>query len=221
MNPCDRCSWNKMVNQKQLTVIFHIDDLMMAHLHSSVVTEHVKLLDEVYGSQDPLTVSRGKIHVRLGMTIYFSLKVGASFYQYDFISKMWNEMPMELKGKHRRTPAHEDLFKVDLNSESLDNNKKNTCHHVTAKCLWLSQRTRSDLQLSTGFHFTRIKSTTFEYWLKFKHALGYLRSTSFLPMTIAIDKEGNCMVCEDGSHATQTQMVKDFRVYLLRWEKVQ
>jgi len=127
-----------------------------------------------------------------------------SFHQYDFVKKMWNDMPMELKGKYRRTQAREDLFKVDLNSELLENNKKNMCHRVTAKYLWLSQRTRVDLQLSTGLYCTRFKSTTVEDWLKLKRSLGCLWSTRFLPMRIAIDKDGNSMKCTDCSHATHT-----------------
>ena len=144
MNPYDTCAWNKTANQKQLTVLFHTDDLMMAHFQSSAVAEHIKLLDEKYRSQDKFTATRGKTHEHLGMTIDLSLKVGESFYQNDFIKKTWNDMPMELKGKYRRTPASGDLFKVDLDSELLENNK-NMCHHVTAKCIWLSQRTREDL----------------------------------------------------------------------------
>ena len=146
-----------MVNQKQLTVIFHTDNLMMAHLHSNIVTDHVKLLDESCGSQDPLTVTHVKIHEYLGMTIDFSLKMGVSFHQYDFIKKIRNSMPIELKVKHRRTLAREDLFKVYLNLESLDRNKKNQHHRVTAKCMWLSQMTRAYLQLATGFHCEKLK----------------------------------------------------------------
>ena len=38
--------------------------------------------------------------------------------------------------------------------------------------------------------------------MKLKHALGCMWSTRFLPMIIAIDKEGNTMMHIDGSHAT-------------------
>ena len=135
LNPCNPCVWNKIVNQKQLAVIFHMDDLMMAHLRSSTVVEGIKLLDEVCGSQDLLTVVRGKIYECAGVTIEFSLKVGAALHQNYFIKKIWNDMPMELKAKCRREPAREDLFKVDLNSESLDHNKKNAYHHATENSL--------------------------------------------------------------------------------------
>jgi len=58
-----------MIEEKQMTVLFHIDDLMLAYLMPYIVTELIRLLDRVYGSQDPLTVTRGKIHKYLGITI--------------------------------------------------------------------------------------------------------------------------------------------------------
>ena len=88
--------------------------------------------------------------------------MGASFHQCDFIKKMWNDVPIELNRKHRRTLAHEVLFKVDLNSELIHNNEKNIHHHVAEKCLLLSQRTREYLQISTGFHCTKVKGQKVE-----------------------------------------------------------
>ena len=82
-----------MIEEKQMTVLFHIDDLMLAHLMPHIVTELIRLLDGVYGSQDPLTVTRGKIHEYLGITIDFSLKRGVVMCQYDFVKKFWNILP--------------------------------------------------------------------------------------------------------------------------------
>jgi len=157
MNPYDPCVWNVYVNKKQLTIIFHVDDLMLAHVMPVVVTEHIKLLDGVYGTNDPLTVTRGKVHEFVGMTIDFSLKQGVAFSQYDYIKKFWNELPEDLKGPYKNTPALENLFKVDRNAKLIDPKRKKLYHWAIAKSLFLSQRSRYDMQLSTGFHCTRVK----------------------------------------------------------------
>lgn len=78
MNLHDPCAWNAHINEKQLTIPFHIDDLMLVHVTPAVVTEHIKLLDGVCGANDPLTATRGKAHEFIGMTIDFSLKKGAA-----------------------------------------------------------------------------------------------------------------------------------------------
>ena len=157
MNPYEPCAWNKMIQGTQLTVLFHIDDLMISHKLPQVVTEQIKLLDEVYGKHDPLTVTRGKIHEYLGITIDFSLKRGVAFSQFDFVKKFWSSLPEDLKGPYRNTPAPDYLFKIDKNAQLLDVKKKDEYYSATAKAIYLSQRTRLDMQLPTGFHCTRVK----------------------------------------------------------------
>ena len=89
MNPYDPCVWNLLVGNKQLTIMFHIDDLMMSHVDPEIVTEHVKKLDGVHGNKHPLSITRGKMHEYLGITIEFGLKRGVSISQYDFMKKLW------------------------------------------------------------------------------------------------------------------------------------
>ena len=79
MNPCDPCAWNKIVMEKQLTLMFHTDDAMLNHVCPQVVAEHIKKLDGSYGSKDPLTATRGKIHECLGVTIDFRMKGRCAF----------------------------------------------------------------------------------------------------------------------------------------------
>ena len=56
MNPYDPCVWNRMVNGKQLTIIFHIDDLMMSHKNPNIVTLYIRKLEKEHAKRDPLTL---------------------------------------------------------------------------------------------------------------------------------------------------------------------
>ena len=85
----------------------------MAHSSSTVGSKHVKLLDGAYGTKDPLTITRGKLHEHLSITIDFNLKLGLSFSQCDFIKKLIKDLPDELKRSSRTTLAPSDLFKID------------------------------------------------------------------------------------------------------------
>ena len=40
MNPYDPCVWNKMVGNHQMSIMFHIDDLLMAHKKSHIISLH-------------------------------------------------------------------------------------------------------------------------------------------------------------------------------------
>ena len=44
VNPCDPCAANKIINGKQMTVAWHIDDLKVSHEDADEVTKFVKWL---------------------------------------------------------------------------------------------------------------------------------------------------------------------------------
>jgi len=73
INNYDECTFNKMVDGKQLTVQFHVDDLKISHMDETVIKEMVKDLNGIFGQDGTLLeASYGKIHEYLGMTIDYS-----------------------------------------------------------------------------------------------------------------------------------------------------
>jgi hypothetical protein len=71
-NPYDSCVVNKMVNGKQCTVCWYVDDVKASHVEESVVEDLISKMQEEYGKEAPLTVSRGKVLEYLGMKIDYS-----------------------------------------------------------------------------------------------------------------------------------------------------
>ena len=74
INPYDWYVANKMVNGKQITIVWHVDDLQISHVNKNVVTQLIKDLDKVYGrdassNKTLLTVKRGKLHEYLRMLL--------------------------------------------------------------------------------------------------------------------------------------------------------
>ena len=49
MNPYDWCVMNKMIDSKQCTVLWHVDDIKVSHKSVDVVTSVLKQIDKVYG----------------------------------------------------------------------------------------------------------------------------------------------------------------------------
>jgi len=72
LNPYDACVANKMINGEQCTILWHVDDLKISHVDSKVNDMILDKLNERYGKEGPLTVTRGKVHEHLGMTLDFS-----------------------------------------------------------------------------------------------------------------------------------------------------
>jgi hypothetical protein len=98
INPYDECVANKTVNGKQCTVLWHVDDLKISHVDSAVVDDILRMLDERYGKDAPLTVTRGDIHEYLGMTIDFSLKGKVMIIMNDYADSILAEGRDDMSG---------------------------------------------------------------------------------------------------------------------------
>ena len=66
INPYDRCVANKVINGKQCTIVWYVDDNKVSHVDPVVVTKIIDLMKKHFGD---LTVTRGKEHRFLGMNI--------------------------------------------------------------------------------------------------------------------------------------------------------
>ena len=109
MNPCDPYVLNRYVDENQLTMLFHTNDLIMKHLASNIVEEFIKILDKAHSAKDPLVVARGKTHGYLVMIFYLGLMVVA-MNQCDFIKKTHKELTEDLKVSCKKNPSPDDFF---------------------------------------------------------------------------------------------------------------
>jgi hypothetical protein len=66
-NPYKPCVANQLVNSKQHTVRFHVDDLKSSHVDATVNDEFANWLNGKYGEFGEVKVKRGTIHKYLGM----------------------------------------------------------------------------------------------------------------------------------------------------------
>ena len=67
LNPYDPCVANKLINNKKLTVVWHVDDIKVSHGSNNIVTRIPKCLKKTHErlSEDEsgkVNISRGKIH---------------------------------------------------------------------------------------------------------------------------------------------------------------
>jgi hypothetical protein len=74
INPYDPCVANKIIEGKQMTICLHVDDCKLGRRKKKVMDTMIEYLRQYYESifEDgtiAMTVSRGKIHKYLGMTL--------------------------------------------------------------------------------------------------------------------------------------------------------
>lgn len=185
LNPYDPCVANKTVAGKQLTVAWHVDDLKISHENPAVVDRFIKYIDGIYPG---VTVQRGKELEYLGMTLDYSVEGEVTFSQVPYICEMLEEFPEEL-GSAAATPASENLFKVDEASSApkLSVERSAIFHQFVAQLLFVSSRSRRDIQTAVAFLTTRVKSPDEHDWVKLRRVMKYLKGTRFLKLTLSAE----------------------------------
>ena len=66
LNPYDKCVVNKIINGKQCTIVFYVDNNKVSHADPTVVT---KVMEQIASHFGELSITRGAKHDFLGMNI--------------------------------------------------------------------------------------------------------------------------------------------------------
>jgi hypothetical protein len=114
----------------QGTILWHVDDLKLSHLKEKVLDMIIAKLAERHGHESELSITRGKVHEYLGMTIDFSYPGKVEFNMDDYVERLLEDCPDDMKGT-AVTPAAEHLYKVNHeNPEVLKSDQADTFHHI-------------------------------------------------------------------------------------------
>ena len=150
-NQYDSCVVNKMVNGKQLTVAWHVDDLKVSHVEESVLDEFIAMVEKEFGQDAPLSISHGPVQEYLGMTLDFSERDWVTIKMSDYVKTMLNDAPASMDGK-AATPAAAHLFRVNTDDPKLLNKeKKELFVHLVMQGLCLSQQGWPDIRTEISF----------------------------------------------------------------------
>jgi len=204
-NPYDRCVVNKIVDGKQCTVLWHVDDLKISHVSSGVVSDVIAKLNSWYGEITPVTVTRGDIHEYLGMTIDYSTPGKVHIRMDDYTEALVVEMPDDMDGT-ASTPAAHHLFVVNPEAEKLSEESAELFHRGTAKLLFLCKRARPDIQTAVAFLCTRVSSPDVDDYKKLRRVVQYLRGTPKFCLTLEADSLQVIKWWVDASFAVHADM---------------
>ena len=109
VNACDPCVANKMINGKQHTVSWHVDDLKTSHVDPKVNDEFLKWPQKNFGQTADVTLTSGKKHVHLGGTLDCSWPGQVKVNVTKCVNSMTEDSPLDLDGKPA-APANDNLF---------------------------------------------------------------------------------------------------------------
>lgn len=204
-NPYDSCVVNKMINGKQCTIGWHVDDLKISHVDSAVVDHVIDLLDGEFGEEEPLSKSRGKVHDYLGMILDFSVDGAVTVDMTDYVRTVIADMPKDMEGTNA-TPAASNLFAVNQDPVLLSREKADVFHRMVMQLLYLCQRGRPDLQTAISFLCRRTSAPDEDDYKKLTRVMRYLQGTLDLKLTLSGDGSDLIRWWVDASYGVHADM---------------
>ena len=183
INPYDLCVANKTIDGKQCTILWHVNDIKMPHVSQDVLESIMKWIEARFGKEAPLTVTRGPVHEYLGMMIDFLRPGTVQFHMKAFIDDLITETPELLKGM-AVNPGGQHLFTVNEDCPKLSEKQAELFHHLTAKLLYKSERTRPDIQTAVAFLTTRVSSPIVTITKSWVVCLKYVAEMKELPLVL-------------------------------------
>lgn len=194
-NPKDPCVYNKGVGAEQITICFHVDDLMITSRNEHLIYEAIKQLEDKYK-----TIKRtcGDHHSYLGLSFDFS---GKKFVKIT-AEKVINNLLGAAKVKtNAMTPALSNLFTIDEDSPALKKEDAEAYHSHVATILYIGKKVRPDLLFATSFLCTRVKNPTEQDWKKLVRCLRYLHKTKHIGIRLSASDPMNSFGLFDASYA--------------------
>ena len=205
-NKYDNCVVNKTINGSQMTVVWHVDDLKLSHADDQEVGKFIRQMEDTFGKDTPLTVSRGKTHEYLGMSLDYRHKGEVRINMEHYIDMMLRDAPQEMDGTSK-APAASHLFKTNPEDPKLlGEEKKKIFVHLLMQGLYLSQRGRPDIRTAISFLCSRLQNPNEDDYKKLTRLVRYLRGSKELILTLCANNDGIIRWWFDASYAVHHDM---------------
>jgi hypothetical protein len=167
---------NKVVNRKQMTVCWHVDDLKVLHCDPNQVTIFGDWLSKKYGVA--VAAHQGKVHNYLDMIFNFLAKGKVIVTMMEYIKTIIKDFPEEITGT-KTSPATDPLFTVRDPPlvKMLPEEQAMAFSCMVAQLLFLRVRVRWNIQPTTPYLTMRVWLPDKDKWGKVKWELSYLKGT--------------------------------------------
>jgi len=199
-NPYDQCVFNKLdsATGKQITVVLHVDDLMITSASQPLLDEFHVYLNSVY----PETKSvQGPVVNYLGMCFDFSndgeVRITMEHCVNDIL-KSCGEV------KVKPTPASSTLFDINATQVKVSEEQRKFFHTHVAKLLYLAKRVRPECLTAVAFLSTRVQACDIDDLAKLVRLLGYVKGTSSRGIVLRVGESMTVKAYIDAAYGVHT-----------------
>jgi hypothetical protein len=197
VNPYDPCVSNNIIEGKQMTICFHVDDCKLIHRKKKVMDTMIEYIRQEYESifedgTGAMMVSRGNIHKYLGTTLYYTVRGQVKITMFDYVDEILTafDKAEPTGGGTKTSAAPDNLFKGDESCAKLAQNKDVEFHNLVANTLYATKRARPDTCTAIAFLTMRVREPDKDYWTKLVHLMRYIRGTLTMPLILSANGSG-------------------------------
>jgi hypothetical protein len=178
-NEFEKCVFNYIkpgINNKQLTISIHVDDLLMT-------CEDIKILewfaDELTKRFKEIKVQKGDDLTFLGMKMIVDKNKNIMLSMPKYIEELITDIE-----KEALSPATNKAFELNDEAKLLSDEERKKFHTLVAKLLYLAHRIRADILLAVSNLTTKVTCPTEEDKIKLNRILSYLKKTKDMVMNV-------------------------------------
>ena len=146
-----------------MVICFHVDECKLSHCKKKANDLMIKCLSKEYSSifedrSGKMAVSRGNLHVYLGMTLGYSICGRFKITMFDYIEEIITAFEKAALGKHstKSSAAPTNLFVVDEDCKKLKQSKVVEFHNLVANTTYATKRACPDTCTAISFLTMRI-----------------------------------------------------------------
>ena len=147
--------------QKQLTLVQYVDDLLLTCKDAQALDHIIQLLQDTY---DQITVNKGKLFSYLGMRLDFSSPGSLDITMPAYIDSLCQGITQTAA-----TPALPGLFIKNHPDQILSPPASKALHSVIARLLYLALRVRPDILTAVQYLACQVSKLSFEDYKKVNH----------------------------------------------------
>ena len=204
LNHHDPCVANRIINGKQCTIAWYVDDTMISHEDPNVVSWVIEQIEKTFGK---MTVKRGPSHTFIGRDFELTNNKRVKITVKEYIKECIAAFGEPIEGE-AKTLAKHNLFQRSTNEmeEKLNEEKADLFHHIVAKLLYISKHARLDIDIPITFLCSKVSQPDKGDWEKLRRILTYLNGTLDLPRIIGADNIDSLDTWVDASYASHDDM---------------
>jgi ribonuclease HI len=194
-NPYDMCVFNRMNKGKQITIAFHVDDLLVTSQSDEAINELITFLQSRFTA---VTAELGDKHSYLAMTIERK--------KHYYTVSMDGYITTLLAGRKTRditSPANDKLFDEEDDPIPLPNEDKRVFHSDVAKLLFLAKRVKMTCLTAVSALASKVSAPTYEDRKKLDRVFSYVATSKAQIMRFKVNGNINPVAYVDASYATQ------------------